>query len=69
MSGRRETDVVVKKRGSPLQPEALIREMRLKPRERNGPVERVIFLTHLRGQPIIILCLPRPEPDVAPTPR
>ena len=66
---RSVTDVVVKKRGSPLQPEALIREMRLKPRERNGPVERVIFLTHLRGQPIIILCLPRPEPDVAPTPR
>ena len=52
------TDIVVKKRGSPLQPEALIREMRLKPSERAERVERVIFLTHLQGQPIIILCLP-----------
>jgi hypothetical protein len=52
------TDVVVKKRGSPLQPEALIRMLRLKPSERPERVERVIFLTHLRGQPIIVLCLP-----------
>ena len=42
--------VVVKKRGSPLQPEALIRDLRLK-----GDQERVIFLTHLRGRPIVIL--------------
>ncbi len=42
--------VVVKKRGSPLQPETLIRELRLK-----GDQERVVFLTHLRGRPIVIL--------------
>lgn len=42
--------VVVKKRGSPLQPEALIRDLRLK-----GDHERVVFLTHLRGRPIVIV--------------
>lgn len=42
--------VVIKKRGSPLQPEALIRDLRLK-----GDQERVVFLTHLRGRPIVIL--------------
>lgn len=51
------TDVVVKKRGSPLQPEALIRELRLKDGARSG-AGRVVFLTHLRGQPIVVLCLP-----------
>jgi hypothetical protein len=45
--------VVVKKRGSPLQPEALIRDLRLK-----GEQERVVFLTQLRGKPIVIICLP-----------
>jgi SAM-dependent methyltransferase len=52
------TQVVVKKRGSPLQPEALIRSLRLKETDRSGRFERVIFLTHLRGQPIVVLCLP-----------
>jgi SAM-dependent methyltransferase len=50
--------VVVKKRGSPLQPEALIRDLRLK-----GEKERVIFLTHLRGKPIVVICLPRLLPE------
>jgi hypothetical protein len=45
--------IVVKKRGSPLQPEALIRDLRLK-----GEKERVIFLTQLRGRPIVIVCFP-----------
>jgi hypothetical protein len=52
----RENDIgqiVVKKRGSPLQPEALIRDLRLK-----GEKERVIFLTQLRGHPIVIVCFP-----------
>ena len=44
--------VVVKKRGSPLQPESLIRDLRL-----SGDQERVVFLTHLRGRPIAILAL------------
>jgi SAM-dependent methyltransferase len=43
--------VVVKKRGSPLQPEALINDLRLK-----GDAERVVFLTHLVGRPIVVVC-------------
>jgi len=42
--------VVVKKRGSPLEPDELIRDLRLK-----GDQEAVIFLTHLRGEPIVII--------------
>jgi hypothetical protein len=49
---RRVGRVVVKKRGSPLQPEALIRDLRLA-----GDEERVIFLTHLRGKPIVVIGL------------
>ena len=45
--------VIVKKRGSPLQPEALIHDLRLK-----GDEERTIFLTHLRSKPIVVLCYP-----------
>lgn len=47
-------DVIVKKRGSPLEPERLIRDLRL-----NGGERRVLFLTHLRGKPVVILCFPR----------
>jgi SAM-dependent methyltransferase len=50
--------VVVKKRGSPIQPEALIRDLRLQPAKDPQGVERIIFLTHLRGQPIVVICLP-----------
>ena len=46
--------VVVKKRGSPLQPETLIRDLRL-----SGDQERVIILTHLRGRHIVVVCTPR----------
>ncbi len=42
--------VVVKKRGSPLEPEALIHSLRL-----SGEAERVVFLTHLRGRPIVVV--------------
>lgn len=42
--------VTVKKRGSPLQPEALINDLRL-----SGDQERVVFLTHLRGAPIVLI--------------
>jgi hypothetical protein len=45
--------VTVKKRGSPLEPEALIRDLRLK-----GEAERVVFLTHLRGRPIAVVTFP-----------
>jgi len=46
--------VVVKKRGSPLQPETLIRDLRL-----SGDQERVLILTHLRGRHIVVVCTPR----------
>ncbi len=42
--------VTVKKRGSPLEPDRLIRDLRL-----SGEDERTIFLTHLRGKPIVII--------------
>jgi hypothetical protein len=42
--------VTVKKRGSPLEPERLIRDLRL-----SGEDECTIFLTHLRGKPIVII--------------
>jgi hypothetical protein len=45
--------VVVKKRGSPILPEELIRMLKLK-----GEAERVVVLTHLRGRPIAIVCTP-----------
>ena len=45
--------VTVKKRGSPLEPQQLIRELRLQ-----GSQERVVFLTHLQGRPIAILAYP-----------
>jgi hypothetical protein len=50
---RRIGRVVVKKRGSPIQPEGLIRDLRL-----SGGEERVVFLTHLRGKPIVVIALP-----------
>lgn len=50
---RRVGQVVVKKRGSPIQPEALIRELRL-----NGEKEKLVFLTHLRGKPVVVICFP-----------
>jgi len=42
--------VTVKKRGSPIEPESLIGDLRL-----SGEAERTIFLTHLRGEPIVIV--------------
>jgi hypothetical protein len=45
--------VIVKKRGSPLEPEALIQDLRLR-----GEQERVVFLTQMSGDPIIVVCFP-----------
>jgi len=42
--------VTVKKRGSPIVPEELIQELRLE-----GEEERVLFLTQLKGKPIVII--------------
>jgi hypothetical protein len=50
MRARRVGRLVMKKRGSPIQPEALIRALRLQ-----GELERVVFLIHLWGRPIAIL--------------
>ena len=50
---RRVGRVTVKKRGSPLQPEALIHDLRL-----SGDQERVVFLTHLRGAPVVVIGFP-----------
>jgi SAM-dependent methyltransferase len=42
--------VVIKKRGSPLVPERLLHDLRLQ-----GEGQAVVFLTHLRGRPIVII--------------
>ncbi len=47
--------LTVKKRGSPLQPEQLIRQLRL-----SGPEERIVFLTHVRGKPYALVGRPAP---------
>lgn len=46
--------VTVKKRGSPLEPESLIRDLKLK-----GDEERVLVLTKLAGEPVVLVCTPR----------
>jgi len=48
--------VTVKKRGSPITPEQLIHDLRLK-----GDLERVVFLTQLRGRPVAIIAASAPE--------
>jgi THUMP domain-like len=58
LRARNVGQVVVKKRGSPLQPEALIHDLRLK-----GDERRVVFLTHLLGRPIAVICLPQDSAD------
>jgi SAM-dependent methyltransferase len=50
---RRVGKIVVKKRGSPLHPEELIRRLKLK-----GDEKRVVTLTHLDGKPIVVICYP-----------
>ena len=43
--------VTVKKRGSPIEPDFLIHQLRLK-----GDLDCILVLTHLRGEPIVIIC-------------
>ena len=43
--------VTVKKRGSPLVPEELIHDLRLE-----GEEEKIVFLTQMKGKPIVIIC-------------
>lgn len=54
LRARNVGEITVKKRGSPIQPEALIRMLRL-----SGTLQRVLFLTHLNGSPIVIVGLPK----------
>ncbi|MFN2293842.1 MAG: class I SAM-dependent methyltransferase [Candidatus Promineifilaceae bacterium] len=42
--------VTIKKRGSPLEPEALQSRLRLK-----GDEERILFLTHVLGEPVVLV--------------
>jgi hypothetical protein len=44
--------LTVKKRGSPIEPEFLIHQLRLK-----GDQERVLVLSQLRGDPIVMICI------------
>jgi hypothetical protein len=44
--------VTIKKRGSPLEPDALAHQLRLK-----GDDQRVLFLTQLRGKPIVVIAI------------
>jgi hypothetical protein len=46
-------NITVKKRGSPIEPRQLIRDLKLQ-----GDNDRVIFLTHLMGKPIVIVAMP-----------
>jgi len=53
----RENDigrVTVKKRGSPILPEDLIQQLRLK----GGGEERVLFMTQMSGKPIVVIAVP-----------
>ncbi len=43
-------EVTVKKRGSPLEPEKLIQQLRLE-----GPESRIVFLTHVRGEAWVLI--------------
>lgn len=54
LRARNVGEITVKKRGSPIQPEALIQMLRLR-----GTLQRVLFLTHLNGSPIVIVGLPK----------
>lgn len=47
--------LTVKKRGSPIEPADLIHDLRLE-----GDAERVLFLTHLKGEPVVVIAFPPP---------
>jgi SAM-dependent methyltransferase len=47
---RQVGQLVIKKRGSPLDPDSLRRQLRLK-----GPEARYLFLTRVRGEPVVIV--------------
>lgn len=50
LRARRVGNITVKKRGSPLTPEALIHKLKL-----SGPESRIVFLTHVNGKPFVLI--------------
>ncbi|MBP7691282.1 MAG: hypothetical protein KA764_05170 [Anaerolineales bacterium] len=50
LRARQVGTVTVKKRGSPLEPETLIRQLKL-----SGPESRLLFLTHVAGAPYVLI--------------
>jgi hypothetical protein len=56
-------NVTVKKRGSPLTPETLIPQLKLK-----GDESRTLVLTRLQGQPIVMICENMPGLSPSPNP-
>jgi hypothetical protein len=48
---RRVGAVTIKKRGSPIEPGTLVRDLRLA-----GDNEKLVVLTHFEGKPIVIVC-------------
>ena len=53
--------VTVKKRGSPILPEDLIQALHL---SKEASEERVVFLTQLRGNPIVVVCYPEQPTEI-----
>jgi len=66
LRARRIEALVVKKRGSPIQPEDLIHDLHLRPGSRGFGDERTLILTHLRSRPIAIICQPLKRQVEAP---
>jgi SAM-dependent methyltransferase len=52
--------ITVKKRGSPIQPEELIKLLRIGGKQKDSRAERILALTQLRGRPIVVICYPNP---------
>ncbi len=61
LRARHVGQVTVKKRGSPLEPEELIQQLRLA-----GPESRVVFLTHVQGKAWILIGKPVLAPRASP---
>ncbi len=57
--------LVVKKRGSPLTPEGLLRQLGFV-KEAPNSEQRMLFLTHLRGRPVVIICFPSQDAPHSP---
>ncbi|MBL8045834.1 MAG: hypothetical protein JNL09_04795 [Anaerolineales bacterium] len=50
LRARKVGNITVKKRGSPLTPEELIHKLKL-----SGPESRIVFLTHVNGEPYVLI--------------